>query len=62
LTIRSSLDEEENNVRIDVPAFPLASEPNHKKSSEEATSSDTEVNKDQFAYLVESVIITDVFD
>jgi hypothetical protein len=38
-----SLDEEENNVRIDVPAFPLASEPIHKKSSEEATSSDTEV-------------------
>ncbi len=39
-----SLDEEENNVRIDVPSFPLASEPVHKKSSEEGTSSDTEVN------------------
>ncbi|XP_046461046.1 F-actin-monooxygenase MICAL3-like isoform X11 [Daphnia pulex] len=40
-------NEEENNVRIDVPAFPLASEPIHKKSSEEATSSDTEMGSDE---------------
>ena len=39
----SFVDDDENGVRIDVPAFPIASERSQKKSSEEATSSDTEV-------------------
>ncbi|KAI9560901.1 hypothetical protein GHT06_011855 [Daphnia sinensis] len=39
-------NEEENNVRIDVPAFPLPSEPCYKKSSEEATSSGTEMGSE----------------
>lgn len=37
------LVDEENGVRIDVPAFPIPSEPSLKKSSEEGSSSDTEV-------------------
>ncbi|XP_059350654.1 F-actin-monooxygenase MICAL3-like isoform X5 [Daphnia carinata] len=39
-------NEEENNVRIDVPAFPLPSNPCYKKSSEEATSSGTEMGSE----------------